>query len=77
VLALCFTIIKSFQLYLTVDKPKIIESRNKVYSVHTPEVPLTQLERVICCFWLVLDLVLVFVGFWLALDLRALVLFTP
>ena len=77
VLALCFTtIIKTFQLYLTVDKPKIL-SLNKVYSVHTPEIPFTQLERVICCFWLVLDLVLVFVGFWLALDLRALVLFTP
>ena len=45
--------------------------------MHTPETPLTQLERVICDFWLVLDLVLVFVGFWLALDLQALVLFTP
>jgi hypothetical protein len=77
VLALCFTTNKTFQLYLTVDKPKILSLNNKVYSVHTPEVPLTQLECVICCFWLVLDLVLVFVGFWLALDLRALVLFTP
>ena len=71
-LALCFTtIIKTFQLYLTVDKPKIL-SLNKVYSVHTPEVPLTQLERVICCFWLVLDLVLVFVGLGLIPDLLAL-----
>ena len=40
--------------------------------MHTLEFPLTQLEHVICCFWLVLDLVLVFVGFGLIPDLHAL-----
>ena len=40
--------------------------------MHTPEVPLTQLECVIWCFWLVLDLVLVFVGLGLIPDLLVL-----
>ena len=33
--------------------------------MHTPEVSPHTIKRVICCFWLVLDLVLVFVGFGL------------
>ena len=48
-----------------VDKPKIL-SPYEIYSVHTPEVSPHTIERVICCFWLVLDLVLVFVGFGLS-----------
>ena len=47
-----------------VDKPKIL-SLYVIYSVHTPEVSPHTIECVICCFWLVLDLVLVFVGFGL------------
>ena len=40
--------------------------------MHTPVAPLTQLEHVICVIWLVLDLVLVFVGFGLIPDLLTL-----
>ena len=47
-----------------VDKPKIL-SPYEIYSVHTSEVSPHTIERVICCFWLVVDLVLVFVGFGL------------
>ena len=59
-----------------VDKPKIL-SPYEIYSVHTPEVSPHTIECVICCFWLVLDLVLVFVGFGLVPDLLSFLLFTP
>ena len=45
-----------------VDKPKILSSY-EIHSVHTPEVSSHTIEHVICVFGLVLDLVLVFVGF--------------
>ena len=59
-----------------VDKPKIL-SPYEIYSVHTPEVSSHTIECVICCFWLVLDLVLVFVGFGLVPGLLSFLLFTP
>ena len=64
-LALCFTSNKPLlQLYQTATKLRF-EVPFEIYSVHTPEVSPHTIERVICCFWLVLDLVLVFVGFGL------------
>ena len=57
-----------------VDKPKIL-SPYEIHSVHTPEVSSHTIEHVICVFGLVLDLVLVFVGFGLVPDLLSLSLF--
>ena len=59
-----------------VNKPKIL-SPLKIYSVHTPEVSPHTIEHVICVFGLVLNLVLVFCGFWLVPDPHAASLFTP
>ena len=59
VLALCFTSNKPLlQLYQTVTNLRF-EVPFEIYSVHTPEVSPHTIEHVICCFWLVLDLVLV------------------
>ena len=49
---------------LQLTNQKIL-SPYKIYSVHTPEVSPHTIECVICVFGLVLDLVLVFVGFGL------------
>src|SRR6266436_3670077 len=48
-----------------------------LFCAYPRSLPLTLLERVICVFGLVLDLVLVFCGFWLVPDLLAASLFHP
>ena len=59
-----------------VDKPKIL-SPYEIYSVHIPEISPHTIECVFCVFGLVLNLVLVFVGFGLVPDLLFLSPFHP